>query len=100
MELLDKTLTCRDCGQAFIFTAGEQGFYIEKGLMNTPQRCTHCRANRRGHRSSTTPQNTSTITCADCGREATVPFVPRLDRPVYCADCFTAHREDKTPVSA
>ncbi len=28
------------------------------------------------------------ITCAACGREATVPFVPRTDRPVYCRDCF------------
>ena len=29
-----------------------------------------------------------TIICASCGREATVPFVPRTDRPVYCRDCF------------
>ncbi len=29
-----------------------------------------------------------TIVCASCGREATVPFVPRTDRPVYCRDCF------------
>ncbi len=28
------------------------------------------------------------IVCASCGREATVPFVPRTDRPVYCRDCF------------
>src|SRR5690348_3494067 len=47
MELQDKTLTCRDCSSTFIFTAGEQGFYIEKGLMNEPQRCPGCRANRR-----------------------------------------------------
>ena len=28
------------------------------------------------------------IVCANCGREATVPFVPRTDRPVLCRDCF------------
>jgi CxxC-x17-CxxC domain-containing protein len=101
MEFEDKTLTCRDCSQPFVFTAGEQGFYIEKGLMNLPQRCPSCRANRRNHRgSTTTPENSSTITCARCGKEATVPFVPRLDRPVYCGDCFSAVRSEKTPVGA
>ncbi|MDR0942980.1 MAG: zinc-ribbon domain-containing protein, partial [Ruminococcus sp.] len=28
----DETLTCKDCGQEFIFTAGEQEFYAEKGF--------------------------------------------------------------------
>ena len=28
----DKTLKCEDCGQDFIFTAGEQEFYAEKGF--------------------------------------------------------------------
>jgi hypothetical protein len=28
-----------------------------------------------------------------------VPFVPRLDRPVYCNDCFSAQRAAATPVS-
>ena len=27
----DRTLTCRDCGQEFTFTAGEQAFYQERG---------------------------------------------------------------------
>jgi CxxC-x17-CxxC domain-containing protein len=98
MDFTDKTLVCRDCGNNFIFTAGEQGFYLEKGLMNEPQRCPDCRANRRRDRTSgagnsaTTTRESSTITCASCGRAATVPFVPRLDRPVYCADCFSSQR--------
>jgi len=99
MELQDKNLTCRDCSGTFIFTAGEQGFYIEKGLMNEPQRCPNCRANRRRERSGSTVREGATITCASCGTEAQVPFVPRLDRPVYCNDCFTASRE-KQPVGA
>jgi CxxC-x17-CxxC domain-containing protein len=28
------------------------------------------------------------VTCANCGKETEVPFVPRGDRPVYCSDCF------------
>jgi CxxC-x17-CxxC domain-containing protein len=32
-------------------------------------------------------------TCASCGREAQVPFVPRGDRPVYCSDCFRQQRQ-------
>ena len=99
MELLDKNLTCRDCGSTFLFTAGEQGFYIEKGLMNAPQRCTSCRASRRRDRSGAGVREGATITCASCGQEAQVPFVPRLDRPVYCNDCFTASRE-REPVAA
>ena len=75
MELQDKNLTCRDCSSTFVFTAGEQGFYIEKGLMNEPQRCPDCRANRRRERSGTTVREGATITCASCGTEAQVPFV-------------------------
>src|SRR5690242_21297845 len=43
----DKTLTCRGCGQEFTFTAGEQEFYQQKGLMHEPGRCSECRATRR-----------------------------------------------------
>lgn len=47
----DKTLTCRDCGQAFTFTAGEQAFYQERGF-SEPQRCPACRAARKAQRGS------------------------------------------------
>ena len=32
-------------------------------------------------------------TCASCGKEALVPFVPRGDKPVYCSDCFQQQRQ-------
>ena len=35
----DKTLVCKECGNEFVFTAGEQEFYAEKGFTNEPQRC-------------------------------------------------------------
>ena len=43
----DKTLICKECGAEFIFTAGEQEFYAEKGFVNEPQRCKSCRDARR-----------------------------------------------------
>jgi CxxC-x17-CxxC domain-containing protein len=47
----DRTLTCRDCGQAFTFTAGEQAFYQERGF-SEPQRCPSCRAARKAQRNA------------------------------------------------
>jgi CxxC-x17-CxxC domain-containing protein len=47
----DRTLTCRDCGQEFTFTAGEQAFYQERGF-SEPQRCPSCRATRKAQRAS------------------------------------------------
>ena len=32
----DKTLVCKECGNEFVFTAGEQEFYAEKGFTNEP----------------------------------------------------------------
>lgn len=91
MAFADKTLTCRECGDGFVFTAGEQGFYLEKGLLNEPQRCPTCRQTRRRDRGSGT-RTLTTVTCASCGGDAVVPFVPRLDRPVYCSSCFEQAR--------
>lgn len=47
MSYVDKTLTCRDCGRPFVFTAGEQEFYASRGLMHEPGRCSSCRSQRK-----------------------------------------------------
>jgi CxxC-x17-CxxC domain-containing protein len=47
----DRTLTCRDCGQEFTFTAGEQDFYTQRGFSD-PQRCPDCRAQRKTQRNA------------------------------------------------
>ncbi len=47
----DRTLTCRDCGQEFTFTAGEQDFYTQRGFSD-PQRCPDCRAQRKQQRNT------------------------------------------------
>ena len=32
----DKTLVCKECGNEFVFSAGEQEFYAERGFQNEP----------------------------------------------------------------
>ena len=88
MNFLDKSLKCRECEIDFIFTAGEQAFFAEKGLMNDPQRCPECRAVRRRERLGREPREMHEVVCAACGVNTTVPFLPRYDRPVYCSTCF------------
>ncbi len=88
----DKTLVCKECGSDFIFTAGEQEFYAEKGFVNEPQRCKPCRDAKKN--STKTEREMFDATCASCGGTARVPFRPREDRPVYCSDCFAKMREE------
>ena len=85
---VDKSLTCRDCGIEFVFTAGEQEFYLAKGLVNQPGRCPECRQLRREGHAVTRVRSTHQVPCAICGTIADVPFLPTQGRPVYCADCF------------
>ena len=107
MTLADKVLTCRECGNQFVFTAGEQEFYQSRGFTNEPGRCPDCRAQRRaqgmgggggygggggGGGYSSGPREMFSATCSNCGREARVPFQPRSDKPVYCSDCFSEIR--------
>lgn len=41
--MTDKTIVCKDCGNEFVFTVGEQEFFKEKGFDNDPVRCPACR---------------------------------------------------------
>jgi CxxC-x17-CxxC domain-containing protein len=50
-NMADKTLTCRDCGNTFDFTEGEQAFYAQKGF-SEPTRCPSCRASKKANRNS------------------------------------------------
>ncbi|HZJ57277.1 MAG TPA: zinc-ribbon domain containing protein [Clostridia bacterium] len=89
----DKTLVCKDCGQDFTFTAGEQEFYAEKGFQNEPARCRDCRdARKANRRSNSGRREMHDAVCAECGAHTQVPFVPRNDRPIYCSDCYQNHR--------
>ncbi len=88
----DKTLACRDCGQEFTFTAGEQEFYAEKGFQNEPTRCMDCRHAHKANRNSGGAREMHDAVCANCGAQTQVPFLPKNDRPIYCSDCFAQMR--------
>jgi CxxC-x17-CxxC domain-containing protein len=45
-----------------------------------------------GYSNDRAPREMHTTTCSSCGKDAQVPFVPRGDKPVYCADCFRNER--------
>ena len=84
-------------------------FYAEKGFTNEPGRCASCRAAYKARRnaagggssySSPEPGSFSSgydrpqrqmypAVCSSCGKDTQVPFEPRLDKPVYCSNCFT-----------
>ncbi len=93
MEYEDKTLTCQDCGQPFTFSADDQSFHAMKGFTNEPKRCASCRQARRSERDGGYgSREAHPVVCAECGKNTTVPFRPRGDRPVYCSDCFSQRR--------
>ena len=87
----DKTLVCKECGNEFVFTAGEQEFYAEKGFTNEPQRCKACRDARKN--AGRAEREMFTTVCSECGKEAKVPFRPKDDSPVYCSECFAKRKE-------
>jgi CxxC-x17-CxxC domain-containing protein len=113
----DRTLTCRDCGQAFAFTAGEQTFYQERNYTE-PQRCPSCRAARKAQRSddsygggyasgsggygggsrgySSGPREMHPAVCSQCGKQTEVPFQPTAGKPVYCRECFAEQRASRS----
>ena len=87
----DKTLTCKECGEEFVFTSGEQEFFAERNFQNEPQRCKPCRDNRKA--AAKGPREYHTAVCAECGGEAKIPFLPSSEKPVYCSECFAKSKE-------
>ncbi len=99
MALTDKDLVCRECGSPFVWTAGEQEFYAQKGLLHEPQRCPDCRRRAKVERAAARAQSMHDIVCSNCGQPGQVPFAPRTDRPVYCSECFEARRTSPNPIA-
>ena len=88
----DKTLICNVCGKEFIFSAGEQEFYAEKGFQIEPKKCKECRDARKAAAKSA--RVLYDAVCAACGADCKVPFKPTEDRPVYCSECFAKMKEE------
>jgi len=108
-EYNDKVLRCIDCSEEFIFTAGEQLFFADKGLRNDPKRCKPCKLKKNERIAANVhaygqpfPRERIEVAvkCALCGVETTVPFKPTQGRPVYCRDCFLRMRASSAPVHA
>ena len=96
MEYHDKVLKCSECGAEFVFTAGEQMFFADKGFKNEPKRCKSCKSKRTSSLGTTSASGYSKIetrtNCSGCGKETTVPFKPTQGRPVFCRECFQQRR--------
>ncbi|MEE0674553.1 MAG: zinc-ribbon domain containing protein [Ruminococcus sp.] len=88
----DKTLICKECGNEFVFTAGEQEFYAEKGFVNEPQRCKSCRQARKD--AAKAGREFFDATCAECGGPAKIPFKPMEGKSYYCSDCFAKRKAE------
>lgn len=102
MAFQDQTLTCKDCGREFVWTASEQEFYASKGFQNAPVRCPEDRAAKKarmgdsGRGGGGGPREMFEITCSVCGKKDMVPFQPRGDRPVFCAEHFREQKQNQS----
>lgn len=104
MEYRDKVLKCAECGAEFVFTAGEQAFFADKGFKNEPKRCKPCKSKRGqsaggGGGGGGYQRAETRTTCSQCGKETTVPFKPTQGRPVYCRECFQQRRSMGQPIT-
>jgi CxxC-x17-CxxC domain-containing protein len=99
-EFDDRDIKCVDCGESFVWTAGEQTFFHDKGLKNEPKRCKGCKQAKNERLAAIAAAQTAgvrqrievSVQCAQCGQQTTVPFYPSQGRPVYCRTCFLAAR--------
>lgn len=81
----DKYIICKGCGRRFVFTAGEQEFYAERGFKNKPQRCERCRDTHKV--ASRNPYRFSIAVCSSCGKYTIIKPPQRKGRPIYCNKC-------------
>ena len=106
----DTTVTCADCGDQctipFVPKTDRPVYCRDCFRKNKPDDSGNDRPSRddRGSRYSRDDRGSrysrdndreeTTVTCADCGDQCTVPFVPRSNKPVYCSDCFRQNKPD------
>jgi len=99
----DCPIQCTDCGQNFIWTAGEQLFFYDKGLKNPPKRCKPCKQAKNERISAIMAAQAAgvkqrievAVNCAKCGSQTTVPFYPSQGRPVLCRSCYLVEKNQQ-----
>jgi len=92
MDFADRVVLCVDCGRMFVFSAGEQQFFRERGFTNAPKHCKQCKAKRPGGRGRVSGE--THVKCSKCGIQTTVPFKPTQGKPVLCRACFDSQHEE------
>ena len=91
----DKPVYCSDCFRQHKPDDSRNDRYSrdDRGSRNSrDDRYSKYSRDDRGSRDN--DREDTEVTCADCGNQCTVPFVPRSNKPVYCSDCFRDHKPD------
>ena len=91
----DKPVYCSDCFRQHKPDDSRNDRYSrdDRGSRNSrDDRYSKYSRDDRGSRDN--DREDTEVTCADCGNQCTVPFVPRSNKPVYCSDCFRQHKPD------
>ena len=93
------TVTCFDCGtecQVPFVPRGNKPVYCNDCFRQNNSQDSESSGSSRSYKPSrysrdsnnSNQDESTTVTCFDCGTECQVPFVPRGNKPVYCSDCF------------
>jgi CxxC-x17-CxxC domain-containing protein len=98
MLFADRDVKCAHCGMMFVFSAGEQQFFQEKGFINDPKSCKQCKAKREGAKGRLRTE--THVICSECGSDTTVPFKPTQGKPVMCRTCFASKPKAPNNVAA
>ena len=92
----DKIIQCKECGDDFVFSAGEQQFFQTKGF-SAPQRCKNCRQKGR----QTVEKNDrdvkyTQVTCKSCHKTEKIPFEILGDpNELLCQECWEKKSKPK-----
>ena len=98
--LVDKTISCVDCGNDFIFSVGEQQFFLSNGYASGKSRCKECtraKKARFGEAADGAARRAATTTCYACGKVGHSSKDCKV-KPLSCFNCGgTGHKSRDCP---
>ena len=102
---VDKTSTCSECNEAFIYTVAEQELYSTVGFGEGPSRCPKCRGagapsaadgsdgGFAREYADATEEQLYAAACVRCGEMTRVPARMVFgDGTIYCPTCIESER--------